>query len=102
MGLENDDNLKEYLRLVRQKDKEHKEQMAEIERQRRIKQGLPADPQPQQPKHFDHPDTMENSTATILYVLVMIGGAIFTDRILIWIAATIIWLRFILRHEVKK
>lgn len=42
----------------------------------------------------DHPDTMEDSTATVLYIFVMLGALIFTDRVLIWIVATIIYFRF--------
>lgn len=46
----------------------------------------------------DSPYAMENSTATILYIITMVGGSIFTDRILIWIFATIIWFNHISRH----
>ena len=47
----------------------------------------------------DHPDTMENSTATVLYILVMIGSLIFNDFLLMWIVASIIYFRFITRHK---
>ena len=50
-------------------------------------------------EHHDHPNTMENGPATILYIFTMIGGAIFNDRWLIWIIATIIFIRFINRHN---
>ena len=53
---------------------------------------------PEKPK-YDHPNTMENSTATILWLAVMIGGAIFKDNWMIWIAATAIWFKFITRHK---
>ena len=49
----------------------------------------------------DHPNTMENSTATIFWIVVMIAGAIFHARWLIWIVSTIIWLKFITRHKRK-
>ena len=101
MGFENSDNLKWHIEYLRQKDKEWEEKQAEAERKKRIEQGLPPDPppHPQEPKHFDHPDTMDNGPATVLYVLVMIVGAIFTDRILIWVFATCVWLKHILRHQ---
>ena len=47
----------------------------------------------------DHPNTMENSTATILYILVMIGSLIFKDFLYIWVAASFIYFRFITRHK---
>jgi hypothetical protein len=47
----------------------------------------------------DHPNTMENGQATIFYILVMLGGLIFNDRWLIWAVATIIYLKFITRHD---
>ena len=42
---------------------------------------------------------MENGTAVFLYVIVMIIGAIFNDRWLIWIVATAVFLKFITRHK---
>ena len=60
-------------------------------------------PQEGDPENFhgdcDHPNTMENSTATLLYLIVMIGGVIFKARWLIWIIATIIYFKFITRHK---
>lgn len=66
----------------------------------------PKEKKPMTQKEFygdcDHPDTMEDSTATILYIVVMLGALIFTDRVLIWIAATIIYFCFRNRHKMKK
>lgn len=50
----------------------------------------------------DSPGTLDNKTATILYVIVMAVGSIFVGNILIWIAATIIWWRHINRHEIRR
>ena len=52
--------------------------------------------------YSDHPSTMENSTATILYILVMIVGAIFKDRLLIWVAASVIYFSFINRYKIRE
>ena len=49
--------------------------------------------------YYDHPNTMENSTATILWIVVMIVGSIFKGNFAIWIIATIIWWKFITRHK---
>lgn len=48
---------------------------------------------------YDHPNTMENSTATVLWIVVMLVGSIFKGNWVIWIVATIIWLKFITRHK---
>ena len=52
-------------------------------------------------KNYDHPNSLENNEATILWFIVMAVGAIFNDRLIIWIIATIIWLSFIMRHHKK-
>lgn len=56
---------------------------------------------PEKEQHFDHPSTMENSTATVLYIIVMLVGLIFNDRWLIWIMASLIYFKFIGRHKKK-
>ena len=50
----------------------------------------------------DHPNTMENGTATLLYIIVMIVGAIFNDRLMIWGMASFIYFRFINRREIRQ
>ena len=47
----------------------------------------------------DSPDTMENGMATILYIIIMLVGAIFKDCWLIWIMATVIFVGFLNRHK---
>lgn len=49
----------------------------------------------------DHPNTMENGTATFLWIVVMAVGTIFKGNWVIWIIATIIWWRFINRKEIR-
>ena len=61
----------------------------------------PIDPQEYYRK-CDKPGTMDNTTATIFYIIIMIVGAIFYDRWLIWVVATIIYLAHIFRHEIRK
>ena len=50
----------------------------------------------------DHPNTMENSTATMLYIITMIIGTIFNDRLLIWIAASVIYFGFMSRRKIRQ
>lgn len=87
-------------RLQEQKIKEEAERL-ERERQERIAAGYPADPIPPKKPQYDSPYAMENSTATFLYIVVMIVGTLFYDRILIYVAATIIWWKYITRHKEK-
>lgn len=54
---------------------------------------------PPKKETFDHPNTMENSSATVLWIVVMVVGSIFKARWLLWIIATVIWVRFITRHH---
>ena len=50
-------------------------------------------------KYCDHPNTMENGTATLFWIIIMVIGSIFKGNWVIWIVATAIWLKFILRHN---
>ena len=50
----------------------------------------------------DHPSTMENSTATLLYIIVMVIGAIFYARFLIWVCASLIYFTFINRRKIRQ
>jgi hypothetical protein len=92
-------------RKVRQMIKEDKarERAAREERNRqiRIAAGYPADPVPEKKPQYDSPYAMENSTATFLYVVVMVIGTLFYARVLIYIVATVIWWKYITRHKEK-
>lgn len=50
-------------------------------------------------KYCDHPNTMENGTATFFYIIAMLVGSIFKCNWVIWIIATVIWAKFITRHN---
>jgi hypothetical protein len=54
---------------------------------------------PEKKPTYDHPNTMENSTATFFYVIVMLVGSIFKGNWVIWIIATVVWAKFITRHD---
>ena len=51
---------------------------------------------------WDHPNTMENSSATILYIIVMAISIIFVHGWMVWIVASVIYFRFITRHKRRK
>lgn len=52
-----------------------------------------------QKEHYDHPNTMENSTATIFWIASLVVGALFKGAWIIWIVSTVIWWKFITRHN---
>lgn len=56
----------------------------------------------EEPPKYDSIYTMETGSAVVLYVVVMVGGAIFNDRWLIWIVATFVFLKYLFRHDIKK
>lgn len=53
-------------------------------------------------KNCDHPNSLENSEATIIWIVVMAVGTIFKGNWIIWIVATVIWWRYITRHTRRK
>ena len=80
------------------KEKEEKREKERLEEL--AKKGIvPPDPSTYPKKYCDHPNTMENSTATVLWIVVMLVGSIFKGNWVIWIVATIIWFKFITRHK---
>lgn len=87
-------------RMQERKIKEEAERL-EWERQQRIAMGYPADLPPSKKPQYDSPYAMENGTATFLYIVIMIVGTLFQDRILVYVAATFIWWKYITRHEEK-
>jgi hypothetical protein len=92
--LEREKEVMKYVAEIKKKDKEDQEREAERER---IRMGLPEN-RPQKKEYIDNPYTMEDGTATFLYIVVMILGTLFQDRMLIYVAATVIWLKFVTRH----
>ena len=47
----------------------------------------------------EHPSTIDNGTATLWYIIIMVVGAVFNDRLMIWVMATVIWWRHINRKN---
>jgi hypothetical protein len=78
-----------------------KAEREERNRQIRIAAGYPADPAPEKEPQYDSPYAIENSTATFFYIVAMIVGTLFQDRVIIYTVATFIWLNYIMRHRRK-
>ena len=50
----------------------------------------------------DNPNTIDNGVATLWYIIIMVIGAVFNDRWLIWIIATVIWWNHINRKKIRQ
>ena len=74
----------------------------ERDRQKRIELGYPAEGEEEKKPNYDSPYTMNNGTAIVLYIVVMIVGTIFNDRWVIWVSATIMLIGFLNRHNKKR
>ena len=85
---------------VEKKFKE-KEEKREQERLKELSEKgiIPPDPNTYPKKYCDHPNTIENGTATFFYIIVMVVGSIFKGNWVIWIIATVVWAKFITRHN---
>ena len=102
--------LEEYRRdkalTLEERDKEHNEHIKKMnEKWDEIDNRKQAQRQPSQNNPFencDHPNSLENDEATIIWIVVMAVGTIFKGNWIIWIVATIIWRRYITRHKIKK
>ena len=73
---------REQERLQRIKERE--------ERQRKYEESI---------AYMDHPNTMDDGTATFFYIAIMLIAIIFKERWFIWIAATIRYVFHMTRHE---
>lgn len=89
---EREKELNDFLAEVKKKDEE-REKKKTMQAQR--VQNNPFE-------NCDHPNSLENSEATIIWIVVMAVGAIFKGNWIIWIVATIIWRRYITRRKIKK
>ena len=74
----------------------------EWEAKKRAKQELKPKIEQNPFENCDHPNSLENDEATIIWIVVMAVATIFKGNWIIWIIATIIWRRYITRHEKKK
>jgi hypothetical protein len=88
---EREKELKDFVADIKKKDEERK-----LEKQEQTQK------QTDFFENCDHPNSLENDEATILWIVVMAIATIFKGNWLIWIVATIIWRRYITRHKRKK
>lgn len=91
---EKSQEMNEYLKSVDKK--------CESYRSGEFEKRAPKESVEEQFQRYDHPNSLENSEATIIWIIVMAVGTIFKGNWIIWIVATIIWRRYITRHKIKK
>ena len=94
------EEMRKYTEKYKKEREEFNKQLEESRLKDLENKGIKPFDESQIPKKYcDHPNTMENSTATVLWIVVMLVGSIFKGNWVIWIVATIIWLNFITRHK---
>lgn len=89
---ERERELNDFVADIKRRDEEY-ERQNKMQRQQNAKTFF---------ENCDHPNSLENDEATVIWVVVMAVATIFRVNWLIWIVATIIWRRYITRHKRKK
>lgn len=89
--------------LRKRREKEEQEFKQKIEEMRRkeleAKGVKPFDKSQIPPQRCDHPNTIEDSTATIFWVAAMIISLLFKGGWILCLVETIIWLKFITKYK---
>ena len=89
---ERERELNDFLEGIKKRDEAIKKEK-ELQKQKRSESPF---------ENCDHPNSLENDEATLLWIVVMAVATIFKGNWIIWIIATIIWRRYINRHKIKK
>lgn len=92
------------MRIILDKIEKERNEREERRCQARLKEledmGLkPFDPNQCPKQRCDHPNTMEDSTATVVWVVAMIVSLLFKGGWILCILETIVWWRFITRYK---
>jgi hypothetical protein len=94
------EEMKEWKEKYKKEREEINEKVEEIKQKDREGMGIkPFDESKIPKRRCDHPNTIENSTATVLWIAAMFIGSIFNDKWIIWVIVTIIWIKFITRYK---
>jgi hypothetical protein len=94
------EEMRKYTEKYKKEQEEFNKRLEESRLKELEAKGIKPFDESQVPKKYcDHPNTMENSTATVLWLVVMVVGSIFKANWMIWIIATVLWAKFITRHD---
>lgn len=92
--------MQELMEKRKIEEREFEQKIKEMRRRELEAKGLkPFDISQIPPQRCDHPNTMEDSTATILWIVIMIISLLFKGGWILCIIETLIWLKFITRHS---
>ena len=86
-------------RRRRQEKEELRKRQEQIHREELIKRGINLDVQQFTKPKYDHPSTPDDGFITVLYVIGMVASLIFKDFWIAWIGLTILYSKFITRHD---
>lgn len=94
------EEMNEWREKWKKEREEFEKELDEMRRKEWEEKGIkPFDMSTVPPERCDHPNTMEDSTATVLWIVVMLVGSIFKGNWVIWIIATVVWAKFITRYK---
>lgn len=94
----------EEMRELRKRREKEEDEFKRKREEMRLKEleakGLkPFDTSQVPPKRCDHPNTIEDSSATILWIVAMIISLLFKGGWFLCIIETVVWLKFITRYK---
>ena len=95
-SIEEYQELGKQMREQRRKDQEYIES---VRRSELSKRGIDLNTQNISKPQWDHPCTPSDGFGTVLYIASMIGSLIFKQWYLGWIVLTILYIKFITRHN---
>lgn len=94
------DEMNEWREKWKKEREEFQKELDEIQRKEWEKKGItPKEIGKIPEQRHDHPNTMEDSTATVVWLAVMLVGSIFEGNWAIWIIATVVWAKFVTRYK---
>ena len=82
----------------REEEKKRKEKISAIRNERLRRDGINLNIQKNENPKYDSPYALENSGATVLWLVISIGALIFNGGWILSIIVTIIWFNYITRH----
>lgn len=85
----NEDEMERRIAFYKQCREEEKRRQEEYNKAHNIKLTI------QEEVQYDNPNSMSRGAGILWYILIMVGGTIFKDKLLIWIAATLIFVPWI-------
>ena len=96
------EEMNEWRKKYKKEREEFEKKLEEIRRKEWEKKGIKpmeVDKSKIVPPRCDHPNTMEDSTATVFWIVAMVVSLLFKGGWILCILETITWYKFITRHN---